>query len=269
MQFDWFTFVAQIINFVVLLILLQRFLYKPILQTMRAREEQIAARFEEAESQGQQAQREAELFREKRQDLESQRSDLLAAAVSDAQQQRKQLLDEARSEVDGMREQWLAAIAREKASYLHELRKRVSEQVFMIARRALKDLATSTLEEQIVTVFCQRLQQLDKQEKSALAQAIQNSQGQAVIRTVFGLNETQKTTLIDLLHGLFDEEIGIVFEEAPDLLCGIELQAYGHRISWSLHDYVETLEQRLDDLFEADGKKEIVVENYSEAFVAV
>ncbi len=46
MQIDWFTLFAQIVNFLIVVVLLRRFLYKPILQAMAEREAKIAAQFE-------------------------------------------------------------------------------------------------------------------------------------------------------------------------------------------------------------------------------
>lgn len=255
MQLDWFTFVAQIVNFVILLALLQRFLYRPILGAMRMREEQIAARFQEAESLRQEAHQEAAIFHQKHAELAQQRASLLADAVADAQQRRKQLLSEARQEVEDVRERWFAALSREKSLHLQSVRQQLVAQLFAIAQRALRDLANADLEEQIVAQFCQRLQQLDTQEKRALSQAMQSSTQRVVVRTAFKLKQEGRIALECLLRELFDGDVQPLFEQAPDLLCGIELQVYGHRISWSLHDYVETLEQQLVELFDANCMK--------------
>jgi len=48
LQIDWLTVAAQIVNFLVLIWLLQRFLYKPITNAMRRREERIEDRLAEA-----------------------------------------------------------------------------------------------------------------------------------------------------------------------------------------------------------------------------
>ncbi|MEZ4657068.1 MAG: hypothetical protein R2911_05815 [Caldilineaceae bacterium] len=58
---------------------------------------------------------------------------------------------------------------------------------------------------------------------------------------------------------IFEDDVQVLFEHAPDLLCGIELQVYGHRVSWSLHDYVETLEEQLADLFDAHNVEDAVL----------
>ena len=48
MSIDWFTFTAQIINFLVLVWLLSHFLYKPIVNAMNDRQARIAAEHEQA-----------------------------------------------------------------------------------------------------------------------------------------------------------------------------------------------------------------------------
>ncbi len=45
---DWFTVVAQIINFLILVALLKRFLYGPIIRAMDRREAEIASRMDAA-----------------------------------------------------------------------------------------------------------------------------------------------------------------------------------------------------------------------------
>ncbi len=49
MLIDWFTVVAQIVNFLILVWLLKRFLYKPILDALDAREKKIAKELADAD----------------------------------------------------------------------------------------------------------------------------------------------------------------------------------------------------------------------------
>ena len=141
MQIDWFTFFAQIVNFLIVLFLLKRFLYAPILHTMKEREAAIAARFEEADARMRQVQEEGNLLRSQRQELESRRQESLAKAEEEASERRHAMVLEARREVAEMQDRWYTAIEHEKQLFMQELRTRLSEQLFQIARRALADLA--------------------------------------------------------------------------------------------------------------------------------
>ena len=55
MQIDWFTVVAQIVNFLILAGLLAKLLYRPIVSAMQEREERIAARMQAAQEREQAA----------------------------------------------------------------------------------------------------------------------------------------------------------------------------------------------------------------------
>ena len=65
MPIDWFTVVAQAINFLILVWLLKRFLYKPILHAIDEREKGIAAQLAEAEAKKAEAQKERDDFQHK------------------------------------------------------------------------------------------------------------------------------------------------------------------------------------------------------------
>ena len=65
MLIDWFTVIAQIINFLVLVALLKRFLYGRIIKAMDQREEKIAFRLADAERKRNEAEQEAQAYRKK------------------------------------------------------------------------------------------------------------------------------------------------------------------------------------------------------------
>ena len=63
MQIDWLTVAAQIVNFLVLIWLLQRFLYRPITNAMARREARIEERLSDARTRRKEAEEEAEDLR--------------------------------------------------------------------------------------------------------------------------------------------------------------------------------------------------------------
>ena len=105
MLIDWFTVIAQVVNFLILVWLLKRFLYKPILLAIDTREKGIAAQIAQAASKQSEAQKEHDDFQHKSAEFDQQRSALLSKAVDEAKAERQRLLDEARKELDAMRSQ--------------------------------------------------------------------------------------------------------------------------------------------------------------------
>jgi len=77
---DWFTVGAQALNFVILVWLMKRFLYRPILDGIDAREQRIAAELADADRRKAEAQTERSDFQHKNEELDRQRARLLGEA---------------------------------------------------------------------------------------------------------------------------------------------------------------------------------------------
>src|SRR5512147_2412030 len=102
MLIDWFTVGAQALNFLILVWLLKRFLYQPILHAIDAREKRIAAELADADAKKAEAQKERDAFQQKNEELDQQRDELLRKATDEAQTERQRLLDEARQAAEAL-----------------------------------------------------------------------------------------------------------------------------------------------------------------------
>jgi F-type H+-transporting ATPase subunit b len=245
---DGFTIIAQVVNFLILLVLMRRFLYRPILKAMDEREQNITLRQREAQRHRQEADREAQDYRDLKAEFEEQRENLLAQTQSEAEEQRKQLIREARQEVEQAKAAWYRAIQEEKEALLLQLNQYVSRETITIARRAMKDLADSDLEDRIVNVFMERLRSLEQDERASIANSLNTHDDNLLINTAFPLSGRQEEQIRHTIAECLGDNHAMVFEENPDLLCGIELKAPGHKISWSLSSYLESLEETLFQL---------------------
>src|ERR1700678_4797195 len=102
MPIDWFTVVAQAVNFLILVWLLKRFLYQPILRAIDARERGIAAKCAEAEAKKTAAQKARDEFQHKTEVFDQERGALLHKATNEANVERERLLNEARKDSDAL-----------------------------------------------------------------------------------------------------------------------------------------------------------------------
>src|ERR1700689_4054513 len=103
MLINWFTVAAQAINFLILVWLLKRFLYKPILHAIDEREKGISTQLAEAEAKKTEAQKERDDFQQKNNSFDHERATLLKKATDEAAAERQRLLDEARKDADTLR----------------------------------------------------------------------------------------------------------------------------------------------------------------------
>ena len=102
MLIDWFTVGAQAVNFLILVWLMKRFLYKPILHAIDEREKRIATELANADTKKAEAQKEHDEFQHKNEEFDQQRAALLSKATDEAQAERQRLLDEARKAAEAL-----------------------------------------------------------------------------------------------------------------------------------------------------------------------
>jgi len=254
MLIDWFTIAAQVLNFLILVWLMKRFLYKPILQAIDAREQRIAEELADADAKKTEAEKEREQFREKNDAFDRQRAALLSRAEEAAKAQRQRLLDEARQAAQVLRAKHQDALEREHQRLNQEIARRTREEVFAIARKTLADLAGTSLEERIGEVFCRRLRALDGEARDGLAKLMKTSSDPVLVRSAFELPSEQRDAIRQALNETFSAEIHVRFETAPNVISGIELNANGRKLAWSIADYLAALEKNLGDLLKEPSK---------------
>jgi F-type H+-transporting ATPase subunit b len=254
MLIDWFTVCAQALNFLILVWLMRRFLYRPILAAIDAREKKIAKELADAAAQKADAQKEHDEFQQKNEQFDKERAGLLSHATDDAKAEGQRLVEEARKESDASRAKSREALIGEQRSMGDEITRRTREEVFAIARKALADLSSTSLEERIADVFVRRLRAMDGEEKESLTAAFHASSQEAVVRSAFDLPAPQRAAIEDAMKETLSITAPITFQTAPGILSGIELTASGQKIAWSIEDYLKAMNQSAATQLEATAK---------------
>jgi F-type H+-transporting ATPase subunit b len=252
MQIDWLTVAAQIINFLILVWLLKRFLYQPVLSVMAEREEGIAARIEQAGEQKSQAEEEKRAYREKIEELEQAREERLGDARSRAAREHARLLEEARHEIDKQRKNWREDLHREEEELRRTLRHELAESATAIAQQALADLADVRLEEQLVASFLRRVKALPEEERRRIVE----DSPRLRLTSAFDLDQQARDKLRAGLGDVFDTSVKLEITRDPKLICGIELVGSNQKVGWSVRDYLAEFEERIQALLGPQHGKE-------------
>jgi F-type H+-transporting ATPase subunit b len=248
MLIDWFTVGAQALNFLVLVWAMKRFLYKPILDAIDTREKRIASQLADAAGREAEAGKERDEFQRKQADFDRQRVDLLKQATDQAEAERHRLLDLARQAADALSAKRQDSLKAEAMNLDRAIRGRAQQEVFAIARKALADLATTSLEERFGDVFTRRLREMGGPEKKVLASALRATSGPALVRSAFDLPAQERATIQNALNETFSADVRVRFETAPDLVCGIELATDGLKVGWSIDGYLASLQSGVTEL---------------------
>jgi F-type H+-transporting ATPase subunit b len=236
---DWFTVVAQIVNFLVLVALLKRFLYGPLVAAIDAREKSIADRLADAARKETEAAAHIEQLARQAADAEREKAALLTAARADADRQRGEILLHARENVKALEAKWRDELDRERSAFLDDVRRRSATEILAIARTALHDLANADLQRSAMNAFIGKLQSLDPALLRAFA-----AQGMTVVS-----KEDLTPELRGAVQQTIDERLGaptsITFQRAPNMAWGVELRGNGQRIGWTPDAYLDSLEDKL------------------------
>ena len=243
MSIDWFTFTAQIINFLVLVWLLKRFLYRPIIDAMDAREKKIAAALDEATAARREAEAASAQHRQKIDELAHAKDDLLADAAREVEQWRQERLGEARDEVDDAKSQWYHALTRDRHSFIREARLRIAMHVHRLSSHVLSALADTDLQSRALEVFRDRMAHVDEEKRKAIAEAIRNSDQKVCIQSGFPIPAADRAQIVELLRQRIGAEVSAEFREDPELIFGVEVRAGGHKFAWSAREQLEQLEE--------------------------
>ncbi|MCP4078189.1 MAG: F0F1 ATP synthase subunit B [Gammaproteobacteria bacterium] len=243
MDIDWLTVFAQIVNFLVLVWLLQHFLYRPVIDAMDRREKRIADRLEEAQQREQTATQKARLYENKRFELEQSSKQRLQEAETAAQQHRVKLLEQSRDEIQQQRDQWQQQLQQEQQDYLRALRKNSVQAIQQTGRHILADLADTELEAQIIAVFLKRLTNMDDD----LRQKLQNSASRVDISSAFDLDDATQNLITQIIHQQLNESATVKYKQSSDLVCGILLKAGDYQVSWNLENHLQMLDEQLQN----------------------
>ncbi len=256
MLIDWFTVGAQAVNFLILVWLLKRFLYKPIVNAIDAREKRIAAELAAADARMAEARKERDEFKQKNDEFDRQRAALLSKAAEEANAERQRLLDEARKAAEALSARRRETMRSDAQKLNQAISRRTQQEVFAIARKTLTDLATTSLEERLGEVFTRRLREMDVRAKESLAETFRSASEPALVRSAFDLPAEQRATIQNAVNETFSAEIPMRFETAPDLVGGIELAANGKKVAWSIADYLASLEKSVGELLDEHSNRQ-------------
>lgn len=151
------TLIAQMINFLLLVAILGKFAYKPIMKAMADRQARIAQSMEDAETERASA---AELKREYEEQLRQARTQAQAIvdkAMKLAEQTKDEILEEARNEHARLLKAAQAEIAREREQALAQMRNEVVSLSMAAATKIIEQNLDEKANAKLVNDFIEKL----------------------------------------------------------------------------------------------------------------
>jgi F-type H+-transporting ATPase subunit b len=237
---DWITVGAQIVNFIILVVLLKIFLYDRVLKAMDDRRQSVQQQYDEADRAKSDAEQQAQELRRQREELESKRDELMQQARQNADEHRREKREQAEKDVRKQKQRWLDNLQNRRADFMADLRRRTADQLTELSTKVLADLADADLQQRVVDSFVRRAEDLDEDTRHELRETFAG-QETVDIAAAFGLSDEQVGQIRGALQPLLEGNPDLSVAREDDLICGIEIRSGGHAVGWNIGEYVDRL----------------------------
>jgi F-type H+-transporting ATPase subunit b len=233
MHLDLWTIALQTINFVILAALLYRFLYRPVLGMIEARQAEVRRQYDDAKAMEDKARAGLEAMETARGGIAAEREAALKTAAAQAQEAAEARLAEARREAQALLDGARNTLAGERERALGEARRAAIDLGAEFARRLLAEVPVQLRGEAWIERIEQHLSALPKPERDGLVKQLANGQA-LTVRIAAPLPASAAEAWKTRLRGTLGDGIAIAFEVNPELLAGAELHFPDAvlRLSW-------------------------------------
>ncbi len=242
MSVNWFTVAAQIVNFLILVWLLKKFLYKPVLTAMNKRQQKVQDELKQAATLAKSAEKEKKQYLALQEEAQNRGKEELSRARRDADNLRKKLFQEVEAEAEAAHVRWQDELSREKARFLKEASAQVAEQFQHLVQKALRDLADTDLEENMISRFCALIAKHNTE--ADFFRQLQNPD-KLQVSTAFSLSKSSQDAIREVLWQRLGVQPDIYFRHEPTLIAGILVSSNDHKMEWNIHQYLDNFQNEL------------------------
>ncbi len=223
MQLDWTTFLLEIGNFLILVWILQRFLYRPVLDVITRRREAIEKTLADAKQREDDARELDAQARHRLDDWERERGAARAKLAEEIAAERTRRLEQVEEAMASERKKAEALAARRAEEERRELEVQALEQGTLFASHLLERLACPELDSRIVRAVTEDLQGLPDEQRKAIADAAAKPEAHVQIDTARPLDDEDRTRLSEALRALFGQALEERVRETPELIAGLRV----------------------------------------------
>ncbi len=222
MELDWSTFLLEIFNFLILIWILKRFLYRPVLEAVASRRRQVEETLASAKGLKEEALGEKRENERLLQEWENRRQVLEAELAGEIGEKRRKKLEELDSDLEKERAKRLAQEERRTGEWMRNAESGALEAASKFASRLLSRFSSAELESGICEAFLEDLEKLE----SAPIREMLASQPEFFlsVSSAFPLPEGCRDEIVSAVSRLAGREVESHFSEDPGIVCGLRVR---------------------------------------------
>jgi F-type H+-transporting ATPase subunit b len=241
LEIDWTTFALEAVNFLVLVWILKRFFYKPVLDVIARRRAAIEASLTEAESRHAEAEALEARSREGLKGLEEERRHGREELAKEIAAERARLLEQMKAGLAEERKKAEVVAERTEAEAARRREAQAVRSGLAFTARLLERVADPALEARLVGMALEDLHDLPEERREAVREAVRDQAGPPVVTTAGPLPEDRRKAVADALSALLGREAAPEFWEDPALVAGLRVSLGPWVLKASVADELEFL----------------------------
>lgn len=223
MELTWSTFVLEIINFLVLVWILKRFLYKPIMDIIEKRRQSIDATLADAKKLQADAEAMQQQYETRLSTWEAEKRAQSEALQASIREQKTQLLEQLKRDIDNEREKQAAIVAQQQREQQLRSQSDAMQLGLRFTSRLLGSLATPALENQLTDLLLEQLESLPAEQAERLRQSCSGTNPSIRVSSAHPLDDEHRQRIEQSLRALCAESATIDFTTDHALLAGLRI----------------------------------------------
>lgn len=244
-MFNFWTFIFEVVNFVAVVYILYRVLFRPVKNILQQREREIKTVRDEIERTQKEVAQLKDEYEKGLKELEKVKAGYIEDARVEALKERERIIKEAMEEIETERKKTVRFIRQEKLRALEEIKERVISLSVEMAGRLMSDISDDLLQERLLKMLLERLENLPPEELRRLSEVVKDGGCRAELHSARPLNIDQKEEIRSSLQEILNCRINLLERQDTSLIAGIRLKIDGHVFDGTLRGNLDAIAEKL------------------------
>lgn len=247
MELNWSTFVLEIINFMILVWILKRFFYKPVLNIIARRKAGIEQTLNEAKDLHTDAEALRDQYEHRLRDWEQERQQARDTLQTEIDKEHTRLMQELRNSLDQEREKTQASEQRRLQTSIEKAEETALNHGVQFVSRLLESVAGPELEARLLELMTNELSRLSPERINKLRASWGETPNEIHIISAYPLTDAQRQQLQQTLNDITQQTLSYHYEQDSELLAGLSINIGAWTLNVNLRDELKSFAELAHD----------------------
>lgn len=222
MELDWSTFLLEIVNFLVLVWILQHFFYRPVRQAIDRRQQAIEKSLAEARAAHAEADTLKAQYESRLSDWEAVKQTAQGKLQAEIAEEKKWKMETFLESLEAQKEKSRALEEKRQADILRKNEQTAMQQAAQFAAKFLARVSNQNTNDRLAEIFVADLSNLPEEKRAELQRACTANPYIHVI-SAFSLGKQQQEAVTQSLDNMAGKKLSYAFSIDPQVIAGIRV----------------------------------------------